>query len=99
MRLVALTAAACSLCASVALAQETPAATAAAPAGAERNLPGTTVFSEAQARTHVEQRGYTRLRRMEKGADGLWTGTANKGGILGTFSIEKIGKVNFVPAA
>ena len=71
----------------------------AAPAAAERNLPGTTVFSESQARTHVEQRGYTRLRRMEKGADGLWTGTANKGGILGTFSIEKMGKVNFVPAA
>jgi hypothetical protein len=36
---------------------------------------------------------------MSKGPDGLWTGTANKGGILGIFSIEKMGKVNFVPAA
>ena len=96
MRLVAMTAAACSLFACVALAQEVP-AQSAAPAAAESNLPGTTVFSEAQARTHVESRGYTRLRRMEKGADGLWSGTANKGGILGPFSIEKMGKVNFTP--
>jgi len=99
MRFVALTAAACSLFASVALAQETPAAAAAAPAAtAEGSLPGTTVFSESEARRHVEQRGYTRLRRMEKGADGLWTGTANKGGTLGIFAIEKMGKVNFTPA-
>lgn len=98
MRLVAMTAAACSLFACVALAQEVP-AQAPAPAAAESNLPGTTVFSEAQARTHVESRGYTRLRKMSKGPDGLWTGTANKGGTLGIFSIEKMGKVNFVPAA
>ncbi|MES2472521.1 MAG: hypothetical protein V4601_06725 [Pseudomonadota bacterium] len=98
MRLVALTAAACSLFASVAMAQETPAAAAAAPAAAESSLPGTTVFSESEARHHVERRGYTRLRRMEKGADGLWTGTANKGGTLGTFAIEKMGKVNFTPS-
>ena len=72
--------------------------TAAAPAAAERNLPGTTVFSESQARTHVEQRGYTRLRRMSKNADGLWTGTGNKGGTLGTFTIERAGNVNFTPS-
>ncbi len=96
MRFVALTAAACSLFASVALAQETP---AAAPAAAESNLPGTSVFSESEARRHVEQRGFTRLRRMEKGADGLWTGTATKGGTLGIFAIEKMGKVNFTPAS
>lgn len=69
MRLVAMTAAACSLFACVALAQEVP-AQAPAPAAAESNLPGTTVFSEAQARTHVESRGYTRLRKMEKSAKG-----------------------------
>lgn len=96
MRLVALTAAACSLFTCVALAQEVP-APAAAPAAAESNLPGTSVYSEHQARTHVEQRGYTRLRKMEKGTDGLWTGTAFRGGTMGTFNIEKMGKVNFVP--
>ena len=97
MRLVALTAAACSLLASVAMAQETPAA-AAPPAAAESTAPGTTAFSEHQARTHAEHRGYTRLRRMSKNADGLWTGTGNKGGTLGTFTIERAGNVNFTPS-
>ena len=97
MRLVALTAAACSLFASIALAQETPAA-AAAPAAAESNLPGTTVYSEAQIRHHVETRGYTRVRRVAKDENGLWKGTANKGGTLGTFNVERMGKVNFTPS-
>ena len=98
MRLVALTAAACSLFASVALAQETPAAAAAAPPAAESNLPGTTVYSEAQIRHHVETRGYTRVRRVAKDENGLWKGTANKGGTLGTFNVERMGKVNFTPS-
>jgi hypothetical protein len=96
MRLVALTAAACSLLASVAMAQQTPAA--GSPAAAESTAPGTTAFSEHQARTHAEHRGYTRLRRMSKNADGLWTGTGNKGGTLGTFTIERAGNVNFMPS-
>ena len=98
MRLVALTAAACSLFASVAMAQETPAAATTAPAAAESTTPGTTAFNEHQARTHAEHRGYTRLRRMSKNADGLWTGTGNKGGTLGTFTIERAGNVNFTPS-
>ena len=97
MRLVALTAAACSLLASLALAQETPAAAAPA-AAAESIAPGTSAFSEHQARTHVEHRGYTRLRKMAKNSDGLWTGTGNKGGTLGTFVIERSGNVNFTPS-
>ena len=40
----------------------------------------------------------TRLRRMSKNADGLWTGTGNKGGTLGTFTIERAGNVNFTPS-
>jgi hypothetical protein len=98
MRLVALTAAACSLFASGALAQETPAAAAATPTAAESTAPGTSAFSEHQARTHVEHRGYTRLRKMAKNSDGLWTGTGNKGGTLGTFVIERSGNVNFTPS-
>lgn len=97
MRLVALTAAACSLLTSVAMAQETPAAAAAAPA-AQSTAPGTTAFSEHQARTHAEHRGYTRLRKMAKNSDGLWTGTGNRGGTLGTFVIERSGNVNFTPS-
>lgn len=99
MRLFALTAAACSLFACVALAQETPAGAAAAPAAAESDLPGTTVYSEAQIRHHLEARGYTRVRRVEKDENGLWKGTANKGGTLGTFNVEKMGKVSFTPAS
>lgn len=98
MRLVAMTAAACSLFACVAFAQEAPAP--ASPAAAAESSadagPGTTAFSTSQALHHIEARGYTRVRKLAKDENGLWQGTAFKGGSLGTISIEKMGKVNWV---
>lgn len=99
MRFVVMTAAACSLFACAAFAQETPAAPAAPAAAAESSAdagPGTTAFSQSQALHHIESRGYTRVRKLAKDENGLWQGTAFKGGSLGTFNIEKMGKVNWV---
>jgi hypothetical protein len=97
MRFVAMTAAACSLFACVAFAQETPVApTAPAAASSADASPGTTVFSQSQVIQHIEARGYTRVRKLAKDENGLWQGSAFKGGSLGTVSVEKMGKVNWV---
>ena len=99
MRFVVMTAAACSLFAYAALAQETPAAPASPAPASESSAdagPGTTAFSASQALHHIEARGYTRVRKLAKDENGLWQGSAFKGGSLGTVSIEKMGKVNWV---
>jgi hypothetical protein len=97
MRFVVLTAAACSLFACVAFAQEAPVAPAAPAAAAESDAgPGTTAFSASQALHHIDVSGYTRVRKLAKDENGLWQGSAFKGGSLGTVSIEKMGKVNWV---
>jgi hypothetical protein len=97
MRFVVMTAAACSLFACAAFAQEAPVAPASPAAAAESDAgPGTTAFSTSQAIHHIESRGYTRVRKLAKDENGLWQGSAFKGGSLGTVSIEKMGKVNWV---
>lgn len=97
MRFVMMTAAACSLFACAAFAQEAPVAPASPAAAAESDAgPGTTAFSTSQALHHIEARGYTRVRKLAKDENGLWQGSAFKGGSLGTVSIEKMGKVNWV---
>lgn len=97
MRFVIMTAAACSLFTCAAIAQETPAAPASPAAESSTDAgPGTTAFSQSQAIHHIESRGYTRVRKLAKDENGLWQGTAFKGGSLGAVSIEKMGKVNWV---
>jgi putative membrane protein len=41
---------------------------------------GANSFTEAQARGHIQNAGFTRVSALTKGNDGIWRGTAHKGG-------------------
>ena len=60
----------------------------------ETNLSaGSTSFTEGQARGHIEAAGYTGVSALTKTPDGLWTGTATKGGKTGPVSVDFKGAV------
>jgi len=40
--------------------------------------PGANSFTEAQARTRLEENGYSAVSALTKDADGIWRGTATK---------------------
>ena len=64
----------------VSLAQTTPVA-------------GANSFTEGQARDHIEKAGYTGVTALTKTPDGMWTGTATKGGKSATVSVDFKGAV------
>lgn len=55
---------------------------------------GSTSFTEGQARGHLEAAGYTGVTGLTKTPDGLWTGTATKGGKTGQVSVDFKGAVS-----
>jgi len=60
----------------------------------ETNLSaGSTSFTEAQAREHIEKAGYTGVTALTKTPDGLWTGQATKAGKVTTVSVDFKGAV------
>jgi hypothetical protein len=61
----------------------------------ETNLSaGSTSFTEAQARGHIESAGYTGVTALTKTPDGMWTGTATKAGKTGPVSVDFKGAVS-----
>jgi hypothetical protein len=50
-------------------------------------------FTESQAKGHIEKAGYTDVTGLAKGADGLWTATAKKGGKTMTVALDFKGAV------
>lgn len=54
---------------------------------------GSNSFTEAQARGHIENAGYTGVTGLTKTPDGLWTGQATKAGKTQTVSLDFKGAV------
>jgi len=102
MRLFVLTAATASLFASVAFAQDMPAQSGPAnPAvkSADANNSSTPVagansFTKAEAKSHIEAKGYTHVTHLKEDKSGVWRGIATKEGQSGPVSLDYQGNVN-----
>ena len=105
MRHFVLAAAATTLLATQALAQDIirPAAPAQpvnpAVKGINENnsatpVPGANSFTEAQAKSQIEAKGYTRVAGLKKDENGVWRGTAMKDGTSHSVSVDYQGNVN-----
>ncbi len=55
--------------------------------------PGSTSFTEGEARGHIEHAGYTDVTGLTKTPDGLWTGKAKKDGKTVDVSVDFKGAV------
>ena len=101
MRII-LTAAALTLAAPLAFAQNTT------PAAAPQNAPvkgmhennsaspvkGANSFTRAQAQKQIEAKGYTHVAGLTKDSNGIWRGTADKNGVSTPVSVDYQGNVN-----
>jgi hypothetical protein len=102
MRFFLLAAVACSVCASVAFAQELPVQSGpsnpAVSSMHENNSPepvaGDNSFTKAQAISAIEAKGYTHVARLKKDHNGVWRGMAMKDGQPGPISLDYQGNVN-----
>ncbi len=61
--------------------------------GETAQTPGASSFTEAQARGAIENAGYTNVGPMTQNAQGIWSGTATKGGADVTVSVDYKGAV------
>ena len=55
---------------------------------------GSNSFTESQARSQIEAKGYTHVAHLHKGKDGVWRGTGTKDGQSGAVSVDYQGNVN-----
>jgi hypothetical protein len=102
MRLIVLTTAAISLCASIAFAQDVPAqngpANPAVKAMHDNNssapVAGANSFTKSEAVKQIEAKGYTHVTKLKKDQSGVWRGTATKDGQSGPISVDYQGNVN-----
>ena len=83
-----------------ALAISTTAALAQTPAVKSPNttnpaapVPGANSFTEGQAKSKIEASGYTQVSDLKKDPNGVWTGTAMKGGSKVTVKVDFQGNV------
>ncbi|CAN7619387.1 hypothetical protein LJR219_004771 [Phenylobacterium sp. LjRoot219] len=56
--------------------------------------PGSTSFTEGQAKGHIENAGYTDVSALTKTPDGFWTGAAKKNGKSVQVSVDYKGAVS-----
>src|ERR1700716_4452687 len=90
------------LSASTALAQTPPAQTGPAnnavnsPGQNNSNAPvaGRNSFTEGQAKSKIEEAGYTKVTDLKKDDNGVWRGKASKGGSYTSVSVDFEGNVN-----
>ena len=102
MRFAIAAVAACSLFASVALAQDTPAqqgpANAAVKSMHDNNsgapVAGANSFTRAEAKSAIEAKGYTHVTKLKKDKHGVWRALARKDGQSGPVSLDYQGNVN-----
>jgi putative membrane protein len=78
MRLVTLLAA-LAISSSAAIAQ-TPAVKSPSANNPAAPVPGANSFTEGQAKSKIESQGYTNVSSLKKDGNGIWTGSATKGG-------------------
>lgn len=55
---------------------------------------GANSFTEGQAREHIEKSGYSSVSGLAKGTDGVWRGTAMKGGVSKEVAMDFKGNVS-----
>jgi hypothetical protein len=55
---------------------------------------GRNSFTEGQARSKIEQAGYTNVSDLKKDDNGVWRGKARKGGSATSVSVDFQGNVN-----
>jgi hypothetical protein len=55
---------------------------------------GRNSFTEGQARSKIEDAGYTGVIELKKDDNGVWRGKANKGGSVEAVSVDFQGNVN-----
>jgi hypothetical protein len=63
------------------------------PIDAGAPLAGANSFTETQARTRIEQLGYTNVIGLAKDANGIWRGKANKDGTTHDVSVDFRGNI------
>ena len=54
---------------------------------------GANSFTEAQAKSRIEKAGYTNVSGLSKDKDGIWKGTASKGGTSVVAALDYQGNV------
>jgi len=102
MRNIVLAAAALSLMASVAFAQNMPAQqepSNPAVKGIHDNnssmpVSGDNSFTMHEAKSQIEAKGYTHVAKLKKDSSGVWRGMAMKDGASGPISVDYQGNVN-----
>ncbi len=102
MRHIVLTAAALSLIGSVAFAQDMPAQSgpqnpAVKPMTQNNSsspVAGANSFTQGEATRQIEAKGYTKVTKLKKDANGVWRGMAMKDGKSGPISVDYQGNVN-----
>lgn len=55
---------------------------------------GANSFTEGQARTHIQHSGYSNVSPLTKGRDGVWRGTATRGGATVNVGLDYKGNVS-----
>ena len=55
---------------------------------------GRNSFTEGQAKSKIEDAGYTNVTELKKDDNGVWRGKANKGGTATSVSVDFQGNVN-----
>ena len=55
---------------------------------------GANSFTEAQAKAHIEAKGYTKVAGLHKDKDGVWRASAQKDGKPSSVSLDYQGNVN-----
>jgi hypothetical protein len=93
--------AAAALVSTVAIAQQQPPPRANTPAVTTPNsppnpaapVPGANSFTEGQAKSRIEARGYTNVTELTKDAEGIWRGKGTKDGKIVSVSVDFQGNV------
>ena len=101
MRKIILVAAIAAICSPAAAQQKPAAKDANTPAVNNPNTPpnpaapvaGANSFTESQAKSRLETNGFSNVSALQKDADGVWRGKANKGGKAVDVSVDFQGNV------
>jgi len=102
MRVIVLTTAAMGLLATFAFAQDMPAqqgpSNPAVKAMHDNNsstpVAGANSFTQSEATSQIEAKGYTNVAKLRKDGNGVWRGMATKDGQSGPVSVDYQGNVN-----
>ncbi len=70
-----------------------PAVTMPSTPSAANPAPGANSFTEAQAKSRLEGQGFTGISALVKDKDGIWRGTATKGGRTANVGIDYQGNI------